>query len=477
MHFLSHLPHVVFVGCLLRRVLLPRYWAAAEQLLPQCSLEYLSVLYAARVKLGVLPSKQWSRSLLTALHDRLQALVSAQQAPLTSTAAVGCGAGGSSSSSRTSLSLQEQQVAAVAALQALPAGMLKPTVVSELVLSAGKLWAVAPLQWKELRLLLVAATAVLPQAGWNLLTAIASGLRHMLCGNRWLAKQRGRGLQLRSAAVRGPSSRRVRLSGAARAKQQHQQPQPQRRQGGRVGHSSRRTRSSSARRRPLRARVTSHELWQLARPVWTAWFARSTELLLLQHACPTGAAGTGSRGEPAALAGRAHEQLRLHRPGGSAPRTDAQAMPHSYLQQQGPGVRLLLRCQDVSLQLRVVAALQLQPPADWLAAVVRVTPPLVSSCGGEALSWLLPDILRLRQRGGCSDGVQLPQGFVMDVLRRAWVVQDSVGLTQQQVLRLQSAMKQLRAAGSCGGCGGGVDGVEWQQWQRLVRVWRANSGR
>lgn len=153
-------------------------------------------------------------------------------------------------------------------------------------------------------------------------------------------------------------------------------------------------------------------------------------------------------------------------------------MPRSYPQQQGPtGVRLLLRCQDVSLQLRVVAALQLQPPADWLAAVVRVTHPLVSSCGAEALSWLLPDLLRLQQRGSCSSGgVQLPQGFVMDVLRRAWVLQDSAGLTQQQVLRLQSAMKQLRAAGSCGG-GGGVDSVEWQQWQRLMRVWRANSGR
>lgn len=227
------------------------------------------------------------------------------------------------------------------------------------------------------------------------------------------------------------------------------------------------------------ARVTSHELWQLARPVWAAWFARSTELLLLQHPGPTvAAAGTGSTGEPAASAGQAHEQLLLHRPAGSAPRTDTEAMPRSCPQQQGPGgVRRLLRCQDVSLQLRVVAALQLQPPADWLAAVVRVTQPLVSSCGGEALSWVLPDILRLRQRGGCSDGVQLPQGFVMDVLRRAWVVQDSVGLTQQQVLRLQSAMKQLRAAGSCGGCGGGVDSVEWQQWQRLLRVWRANSGR
>jgi hypothetical protein len=106
---------------------------------------------------------------------------------------------------------------------------------------------------------------------------------------------------------------------------------------------------------------------------------------------------------------------------------------------------------------------------------------MVSSCGAEALSWLLPDLLRLlqqqqQQRGGCSESVQLPEGFVMDVLRRAWVLQDSTGLTQQQVLRLQSAMKQLRAV-SGGGSSGGVDGVEWRQWQRLLSVWRANSGR
>jgi hypothetical protein len=212
--------------------------------------------------------------------------------------------------------------------------------------------------------------------------------------------------------------------------------------------------------------VGSQELSQLVRPVWDVWFARSTELLL--QAAATAAAAAGLAGSSASILTEQQHQQQLHRPAGSAGKHTQQQQQ----QQQVKQVRGLLSCKDLSLQLRVVAALQLQPPADWLAAVVAVAEMQVSSSSAEALSWLLLDLVKVQQGLQGPSRAQLPEGFVLSVLRRAWVLHEShqgLGLKQQQLLRLQSGMRKLREGGDAGD-------IEWQQWQRLLELWRVNQG-
>jgi hypothetical protein len=440
------------------RVLLPRYWAAAEKLLPECSMDYLATLYAARVKLGVLPSKQWSNSLLAAVRDKLQSSAAAlEQRPLPADMV-------SSSSRSGSSGLLEQQQKHVAGTA------LKPAVVAQLVWAAGKLWEIAPLPGDTVRLLLTAVSAVLPQCGWNLLTTIGLGLKHMLLGSRQLAEAQAQ--KGKPTAARRLSKRRGPLAAAARAlarRRRRRQQQQQRRLAGPAPSSRLRQGRIGAMRRRVCDGVRSEELSQLVRLVWDAWFARSTELLL-QAAATTVVAVAAAPDEGDRLAGSSAsiltEQQQLHRPAGSAGKHIQQ------LQQQAKQVRGLLSCKDVSLQLRLVAALQLQPPADWLAAVVAVTETQVSSSSAQALSWLLLDLVRVQQGLQGPSRVQLPEGFVLAVLRRDWVLHDGQqgqGLTKQQLLRLQSGMRKMRE-------GGDVGDVEWQQWQRLLELWRANQG-
>jgi hypothetical protein len=60
-------------------MLLPRYWAAAEQLLPQASLTELSLLLWARARLGCIPTSAWKQSFWTAAELALQASASGSQ--------------------------------------------------------------------------------------------------------------------------------------------------------------------------------------------------------------------------------------------------------------------------------------------------------------------------------------------------------------------------------------------------------------
>jgi hypothetical protein len=118
-------------------MLLPRYWAAAEQLLPACDLSELSFLLYARVKLGCMPTLPWSRSFWRAVQARLQ-----QQA---STAG----------------------------------SELHPAAVSRLVWAAGQLWPQAPGPLNCAHQLLAAATAVVPHCSFDGLSAIGLGVLGM----------------------------------------------------------------------------------------------------------------------------------------------------------------------------------------------------------------------------------------------------------------------------------------------------------
>jgi hypothetical protein len=482
------------------------------------------VLYAARAKLGVLPSKQWSISFWRAVHDRLQPLASAQQpcaAPgdnssvgittvsteattATSSSAGGSPGGWQVQQAAAGASLQEQQQVLVQALQALPSGVLKPAVVSELTWSAGKLWVQAPVDPATLQLLLAAAAAVAPACSFPLLTAIGIGIKHMLHATKQLERRRAR--------RRGVRRLRTKLSARTPLQQQRQQQTQssvlqQQRQAIRASKVSRATHvrqysrkpctsdsSSSRGARLARARsrrrarqqqagadrVTLHGLRQLAALVWSAWFARSAQLLLQAQAAvasaATAAAQAQQRVEPSAVpatsllqqAGPAASLLQqpAHRP--LQPYSPAAAKLGQH--QQGAARGLQLGCKDVSMQLRLVASLRLRPAPSWWLAAVAVAEAGISSSTAEALSWLLLDLIKVQQLLKQPCGMQLPQGFVLAVLQRVRVLHENrVGWSPMQMLRMQSAMRSLRE-------GGVVSAGEWQQWQWLLAVWRDNQG-
>jgi hypothetical protein len=502
-------------------VLLPRYWAAAQQLLPQCTLAHLSVLYAARAKLGVLPSKQWSSSFWSAVQDRLAQLMPVQQP---------CADAGDSSSTATSdssdtsivnsssagklpgsqqlqhaasgSSPQEQQQALVQALRALPAGVLKPAVVSELTWAAGKLWGQAPVDFATLQLLMASAAAVVPACSFQLLTAIGIGIKHMVLGTKQLEQRQAR----RTGVRRFGTKRYLRTQQQQQTQQTHSSVHRHRQQtlrDSKTTHTRQHRRkpcstdSSSSSRRLARARsrrrtqqkagvakVTLLELQQLTQPVWDAWFARSTQLLLQAQAAAAAAAVAAAaqaqqRMEVSAVPAASILQQPLpaasilqqpaHQP--QQPQQSLQpaaAKPSQH--QQGAARGLLLSCKDVSMQLRLAAALKLRPDACWWLAAVAVAKAGIGSSTAEALSWLLLDLIKVQKLLQQPCEQQLPQGFVWAVLQRVRVLHEGrVGWSPMQMLRMQSAMRRLRE-------GGVVSVGEWQQWQQLLGVWRANHG-
>ena len=412
------------------RVLLPRYWAAAEQLLPDCSLRYLSVLYAARTKLGVLPSRQWSRSFWKAVRARLldvNSATSAQQPALAADGIAGSAYSATSSSSTSSGPGHQwkQQQTAVAGLPVSSAGgAVEAHVVSQLAWAAGKLWVQGPAPGTTLRLLLAAAVAAVPQCSFGELTAIAIGVRHILqqkTSRRAVLRVHRKAV---GAVRRGgmPASRFAAQPAVLKLRQ---------------GHSSSSS-NSSCRLVRVKGR-TSRELQQLAHPLWKAWFNCSTQLLQQQQ------------------------------------QQQQQASTANWQQQQ----QVSLNCRHVSHQLRVVSVLRLRPPSAWLQAVLAVLQAALASSTAEVLSWVLLDLSTLLQcssssssSSSSSKGVQLPEGFVSGALHRAAVLhaeQEGAGWTPAQMLRLQSAVRRLKACGCVGA-------VKWQQWQRLLVVWKASQG-
>jgi len=465
---LTALPFAASVCAVLARILLPRYWAAAQQLLPQCNLQYLTVLYGARAKLGQLPTRDWSRSLWRAIRQTLQQLAAGQDsiagraaahspddaASLSTASSSSCADTSSNSSSRTSssqgpsaaahASLQEQQESEAAALQVFPKGVLQPSVVAELLWAAGKLWQQAPVPPGCLRLLLAAAVAVMPHCSFAGLTAIGLGLMSMLRGMKLTAAQRARRLW----RVRGRRSAGLQRKQLARASSRGRRSSTQ--QGvlasrGRQGH--RRgvgLNVSRGRTRLAAAGLSPDRLRQIAAPLWSAWFGRSSQLLLQARRSPV-------------------------QPAGAAAST---LLPPQQQQQQPPVQgQVDLCCFQVSLQLRVVAAWRLQAPPAWVDAVLGFLQESTGQCSSEELSWLLLDLLKVLQHITPCRSISLPQGFVSAVLSRARVLHavDGKGWQQPQMQRVQCAFRRLRAAGA-------VSQAEWQQWVLLLRLWRANQG-
>lgn len=477
----------------LRRILLPRYWAAAQQLLPQCNLQYLTVLYGARAKLGQLPTRDWSRSFWRAVLHTLEQVATGQQliaghaaahsdgrpdaASLAIASSSSCAGTsrdcGTSSSNRTRsssqgssaaahASLQEQQeseAAAAAALQVFPQGVLQPSVVAELLWSAGKLWQQAPVPWGCLRLLLAAAVTVMPHCSFAGLTAIGLGLMSMLRGMKLTAAQRARRL-LRVRRHRSAGLQRRQLAGPSSRGRGSSRPTLHSKQQGVLGSRGSQHRSifirkrsagrnvSRGRTRQAAARLTPDRLRQIAAPLWSAWFDRSSQLLLQARESPV-------------------------QPGGSAASI---LLPHQQQQQpvqqqQRVQGQVELCCFQVSLQLRVVAAWRSQAPPAWVDAVLGFLQDRTAQCSSEELSWVLLDLLKVLQHTTPCRDISLPQGFVSAVLSRARVLHavDGKGWQQPQMQRLQSAFRRLRAAGA-------VSQAEWQQWVLLLRLWRANQG-
>lgn len=465
--FLAHVHPPTHTHLLHHRVLLPRYWAAAEQLLPEYNLRHLAALATARAKLGNMPTRRWCRSLWRAVHVQLQQLLLASTRA--STAAGEANAACSSNSS--SSALHEQQQAAAAAFQTLlpSSEVLSPAVVSQLLWGAGKLWQKAPVPWPCLRLLLAAAVATMPQCSLTGLTAVGVGLRAMLHSNSMVAKSGMalRQLRTRQARQRKPGlnpqhgslrlqQKRAKSSGSSykhrhrtrsvrRLQQQAQRPVAYKSSSSR----QRLAHSDGIRRRAAAARATSHELWQLACPLWAAWFCRGTQLLLLQ----------------------ANSQAVAPQP---PPPSSAASIPKRHARQAAG----LCSSEDISVQLRVVVALRLQPPAEWLHAVVAAAQQQVPHSSSEQLSWLLLDLLKVVEHSTSLPGVTveqlLPKSFVAAVLSRARVVHASSGeggWSPAQMQRLQSVFRRLR---QCSGAA--VSASEWQQWLRLMMQWRASQG-
>jgi hypothetical protein len=314
-------------------MLLPRYWAASQQLLHSCSLYQLSVLWWARAKLGCMPNSAWSSAFW-------QAATRALAAGLAAVAAAAAPYAGSLS---VTLSQNTPQLAFSAAKQAnmlVPAGAsaarrdtLSPATVVRLIWATGKMARHVPAV--PAGLMLQAAQQIMPQCSFGGLTAMGLGLARM-----------------QRAAAAAPAA-----AGGLQGQQLQQQ--------------------------PGRGVATGGQQAAL----WESWFARSLQLLLQD---PKVAARMRSQHQQQ---GHTDRRSGASTTAASHPQQVTAAQQQQQQQQQQ---RVSIRTADISLQLFIVAHLRLEPPAAWSQAMLAAAAAHLQGMNLEQLSWVVWAVAQLR---------------------------------------------------------------------------------
>ncbi|KAF6255487.1 hypothetical protein COO60DRAFT_1641492 [Scenedesmus sp. NREL 46B-D3] len=369
------------------RMLLPRYWAASQQLLPSCSLSQLSVLWWARARLGCMPSRAWSGAFWAAAAPALAAALDPTASDAEAAAAAERGVHNLQLVS--SVAVQAAQpapdgastTAAAAAAACARRDVLSPAVVVRLIWATGKMDRCAP--GLPGGLLLLAAQRTLAQCSCEGLTALGLGLVRMQRAALAAAPAVGQGTA--AQAVQGQQG-----SGCDAA-----------------------------------------ALGQQA-AFWESWFARSSRLL--------------QQDSKVAAQLRLQQQQ-----GHLTAQVDVSVVRPAQLQQPAEELQQQQRCSihsaDVSLQLFIAAHLRLAPPAGWSRLVLAATAAHVQSMSPEQLSWVVWSVSRLGLGTQLPPGwLRAVLTRVGSVCGRLSSGSGSGSGAVASLLRLGKAMRRLRAA-------------------------------
>ncbi|WIA13479.1 hypothetical protein OEZ85_007057 [Tetradesmus obliquus] len=316
------------------RVLLPRYWAASQQLLPRCSLYQLSVLWWARARLGCMPGSAWGEAFWAAATPALAAALHAAPGGVYGATRAAAELNMHSPQLVVGAAEQHAQLAPSGVRAARDALSLSPAIVGRLIWATGKMSRHVPAA--TFGLMLQAAQRVVPQCSFEGLTAMGLGLARM---------------------------RRVAAAAAAAA-----------------AAAGRHAAATSVQGQQQGAGCVASTCQQAE--LWGPWFARSLQLL--------------QQDPKAAAQLRLHQQHSqdrgdVHSGGGTASTVHLQGAAEQQQQQ-----RASIHSADISLQLYIAAHFQLAPPAAWSRAMLAATSVTLQGMSLEQLSWVVWAVARLR---------------------------------------------------------------------------------